>query len=636
MEGKKLDRNSIIGFVIIAGLLIWMMLNNINKEKDAIANDKEVAKTEIVKEAEAEKISTAISAQVETQTDSVANPALQAALGPFAYSATLPSAKGGQTELKSELLTLVVENKGGSLSNVVINNNTRFTKDSKQIVELIKNNNSEFNLELSTKDNRRFNTRDLYFEPELTKEGENQVLSMRLKVSATEFLEYRYVLKPNDYMLDFSIRTQGLSKVVNTSEVPSLDWKLKAFTNEKSISYENQYTRLYYEYEDGKDNNLSASSKEDTKDIKDANYIAFKQHFFSSILLSDKGFATASLKSENLVHDEAKDTMFTKQFSAKMPLAYTNGELNQDMQWFFGPSDYKLLKSYDKGLDKTVPLGWGLFGWVNRFLFIPVFGFLSSFLPYGIAIIALTVLVRLVISPLTYKSYVSQAKMKAIRPEVNELNEKYKNDPMKKQQETMSLYNKAGVNPMAGCIPALLQIPIFYSLFQFFPSAFDLRQKSFLWADDLSSYDQILKLPFRIPFYGDHVSLFPLLASIAIFFYMKMTTGDQQMSAPAQEGMPDMSKIMKVMIYISPIMMLFFFNNYASGLSLYYFVSNSITIGIMYVIKNHIVKDEKIKAIIDENKTKERPKGRFQRKMQEMMAQAQEQQKLQNENKKKK
>ncbi|MGL4585009.1 MAG: membrane protein insertase YidC [Flavobacterium sp.] len=636
MEGKKLDRNSIVGFVIIAGLLIWMMLNNINKEKDAIANDKEVAKTEIIKEAEAEKISTAISAQVETQTDSVMNPTLQAALGPFAYSATLPSAKGGQTELKSELLTLVVENKGGSLSNVVINNDTRFTKDSKELVELIKNNNSEFNLELSTKDNRRFNTRDLYFEPELSKEGENQVLSMRLKVSATEFLEYRYVLKPNDYMLDFSIRTQGLSKVVNTSEVPSLDWKLKAFTNEKSISYENQYTRLYYEYEDGKDNNLSASSKEDTKDIKDANYIAFKQHFFSSILLSDKGFATASLKSENLVQDEAKDTVFTKQFSAKMPLAYTNGELNYDMQWFFGPSDYKLLKSYGKGLDKTVPLGWGLFGWVNRFLFIPVFGFLSSFLPYGIAIIALTVLVRLVISPLTYKSYVSQAKMKAIRPEVNELNEKYKNDPMKKQQETMSLYNKAGVNPMAGCIPALLQIPIFYSLFQFFPSAFDLRQKSFLWADDLSSYDQILKLPFRIPFYGDHVSLFPLLASIAIFFYMKMTTGDQQMSAPAQEGMPDMSKIMKVMIYISPIMMLFFFNNYASGLSLYYFVSNSITIGIMYVIKNHIVKEEKIKAIIDENKTKERPKGRFQRKMQEMMAQAQEQQKLQNENKKKK
>ncbi|KUF42994.1 membrane protein insertase YidC [Myroides marinus] len=633
MEGKKLDRNSIVGFVIIAGLLIWMMLNNINKEKESISKDKEVAKTEEVKKVEAEKIEQAITSHVAT--DSTQNVALQAALGPFAYSATLPSAKGGQTELKSELLTLVVENKGGSLSNVIVNNNARFTKDSKQLVELIKDNNSDFNLELYTKDNKKFNTRDLYFEPELTKEGENQVLSMRLKVSANEFLEYRYVLKPNDYMLDFSIRTQGLSKVVNAAETPALNWDLKTYSNEKSITYENQYTRVYYEQEDGKDKSLSNTSKDDNAEAKDVNYVAFKQHFFTSILISDKEFKTANLKSANLVQNEAVDTVFTKQFNAKMALAYTGGELNYDMKMFFGPADYKLLKSYDKGLDKIVPLGWGIFGWLNRFLFIPVFGVLSSFLPYGIAIIALTVLVRLLISPLTYKSYLSQAKMKAIRPEVNEINEKYKNDAMKKQQETMALYSKAGVNPMAGCIPALLQIPIFYSLFQFFPSAFDLRQKSFLWADDLSSYDQVLKLPFKIPFYGDHVSLFPILASIAIFVYMKMTTGDQQMAAPAQEGMPDMSKIMKVMIYISPLMMLFFFNNYASGLSLYYFVSNSITIGIMYVIKNHIVKEDKIKAIIEDNKTKDRPKGRFQRKMQEMMQQAQEQQRLQEENKKK-
>lgn len=633
MEGKKLDRNSIVGFVIIAGLLIWMMLNNINKEKEAIAQDKEVAKKEIVKEAESEKISSAISNHVEV--DSVQNTALQAALGPFAYSATLPSAQGGKTELKNELLTLVVENKGGSLSNVVINNNARFNKNSKELVELIKDNNAEFNLELYTKDNKKFNTRDLFFEPELTKEGENQVLSMRLKVSATEFLEYRYVLKPDDYMLDFTIRTQGLSRVINTAETPALDWSLKAYSNEKSITYENQYTRVYYEYEGGKDNSLSNTSKDDSTEVKNVSFVAFKQHFFASVLITDKAFDTASLKSANLVHDEAVDTVYTKQFNAKMPLAYTGGELNYDMKWFFGPADYKLLKSYDQGLDKIVPLGWGIFGWLNRFLFIPVFGVLSSFLPYGIAIIALTVLVRLLISPLTYKSYVSQAKMKAIRPEVNELNEKYKNDPMKKQQETMNLYSKAGVNPMAGCIPALLQIPIFYSLFQFFPSAFDLRQKSFLWADDLSSYDQILELPFRIPFYGNHVSLFPILASVAIFIYMKMTTGDQQMAAPAQEGMPDMSKIMKVMIYISPLMMLFFFNNYASGLSLYYFISNLITIGIMYVIKNHIVKEDKIKAIIEDNKTKERPKGKFQRKMQEMMQQAQEQQKLQEERKKK-
>jgi len=205
------------------------------------------------------------------------------------------------------------------------------------------------------------------------------------------------------------------------------------------------------------------------------------------------------------------------------------------------------------------------------------------------------------------------------------LNEKFKDNPKKKQQETMKLYSTAGVNPMAGCIPAVMQIPIFYALFQFFPSVFDLRQKSFLWADDLSSYDNIYQLPFTIPFYGDHVSLFPILASVAIFFYMKMTTGDQAMSTPPQEGMPDMGKIMKVMIYISPIMMLFFFNNYASGLSLYYFVSNLITIGIMLVIKKYIVKEDKILAKIESNKSNPKKESKFQRKMREMMEQAEAQ-----------
>lgn len=635
MEGKKIDRNSIVGFVVIAGLLIWMMFNNINKEQEAIVKDKEIAQKEVIKQTESESISNAISNHVEN--DSIMTEALRSKLGPFAFSATLPSAQEEKTELKTDFLTLVVENKGGSLSNVVVNKFDSFNKNSGKTVELIKDGNSNFNLELHTSDNRVFNTQDLYFEPEVSKEGENQVLSMRLKVSENQFLEYRYVLKPNDYMIDFSIRTQGLNKVVDLSKTPQLKWDLKSYTNEKSISYENRYTRLYYEYEGGKDNDLSPTSKDDNKTVKDVSYIAYKQHFFTSILLTNKNFTSVDLVSKNLVIDEDVDTEFTKQFSSTIPLEYSNGELNYDMNMYFGPSDYKILKSYDKNLDNIVPLGWGIFGWVNRFLFIPVFGLLSSFLPYGIAIIVLTVLVRLLISPLTYKSYVSQAKMKAIRPEVTELNEKYKNDPMKKQQETMNLYSKAGVNPMAGCVPALLQIPIFYSLFQFFPSAFDLRQKSFLWATDLSSYDSVLELPFKIPFYGSHVSLFPLLASIAIFIYMKMTTGDQQMAQPAQEGMPDMSKIMKVMIYISPLMMLFFFNNYASGLSLYYFVSNSITIGIMYVIKNHIVKEEKIKAKIEENKTKkDRPKGRFQRKMQEMMEQAQEQQRLKEQQNKKK
>jgi YidC/Oxa1 family membrane protein insertase len=334
------------------------------------------------------------------------------------------------------------------------------------------------------------------------------------------------------------------------------------------------------------------------------------------------------MTSENLVQDEEIDTTFTKNFKSIIPLAFTGGEINYKMNWYYGPADYRILNDYKRNLDEIIPLGWGMFGWINRYVFIPTYDFLTGFFPYGIAIIVFTILVRLVMSPITYKSYLSQAKMKVLRPEINELNDKYKNDAMKKQQETMKLYGKAGVNPMAGCIPAVLQIPVFYALFQFFPSAIDLRQKSFLWADDLSSFDSVLNLPFYIPFYGNHVSLFPILASVAIFFYMKMTTGDQQMAAPTQEGMPDMGKIMKIMLYVSPIMMLFFFNNYASGLSLYYFVSNTITIGIMLVIKNYIVDNDKIHAKIQENKAKPKTEGKFQRKMREMMEQAEAQKAL--------
>ena len=331
--------------------------------------------------------------------------------------------------------------------------------------------------------------------------------------------------------------------------------------------------------------------------------------------------------------DAAVDTTFTKKFQAQLPLAFTNGELDYKMNWYYGPSDYKILNAYDRNLDEIIPLGWGIFGWINKLIFIPVFGFISKFLPYGLAIILFTVLIKLAMSPFTYKSFLSQAKMKVLRPEMNEINEKFGNDAMKKQQETMKLYNKAGVNPMAGCIPALIQLPFMYASFQFFPAALQLRQQDFLWAKDLSSYDSVLKLPFNIPLYGDHVSLFPILAAIAIFFYMKYTTGDQAMSAPQQEGMPDMAGIMKMMIWISPIMMLIFFNNYGSGLSIYNLFSNLMTLGLMFYIKNFLVNDAKIHAQIQENKQKEPKKpGKFQQKLQEAMEQAQKQQA---ENKKK-
>lgn len=628
MEDRKLDVKSIVGFVLIGILLVWMIYNQTPSQEEL---NGEKAKKEQIEKAKQTKIPERKTASViadSTVNDSVRLQALKGSLGAFAYSASLPSAKNNTTELKNELVTLKISNKGGYITEANMNNFEQFSKGSKLRVELIKQNNASLNLQFKTKDNRILNTSDMYFEPVKTTEGQNQVLTMRLKAGPDQFLEYRYVMKPNEYMMDFSIRSQGLSQVLDTSKPMDMEWNLKAFRNEKSVSYESRYTELVYEYEDGKDNYLGQGKNEAEK-AEDVTFVAFKQHFFTSILLTDTPFKTAGLTSENLVKDEKTDTIFTKKFSAKMPLAFKGGELSYNMNWYYGPADYKILNDYDRNLDEVMPLGWGIFGWINRFVFIPVFTVLIGFMPYGIAIIVFTVLVRLVMSPVTYKSYLSQAKMKVLKPEIAELGEKYKKDPMKKQQETMKLYNSAGVNPMAGCLPALMQIPIFYALFQFFPSFFDLRQKSFLWADDLSSYDAIYRFPegVSIPFYGNHVSLFPILASLAIFFYMKMTTGDQAMSQPQQEGMPDMSKVMKMMIYISPIMMLIFFNNYASGLSLYYFVSNVITIGIMYVIKNHIVKEDKILARIQENKTKPKTQSKLQRKMQEMMEQAQEQQK---------
>ena len=625
MEEKKLDLNSIIGFVLIFGIIIWIMYQNKPSEATIAA---EKAKKELVaKEAQAKAaaVKTIVAPTAIVAGDSTQLVQLQKTLGGFAYSATLPSAKNDVTTIQNDFILLKIANKGGYIVEATLKNFEKFEKNSGQLVSLIKNNNADLNIQLQTNDNRTLNTKDLYFEPTLSKVGADQILSMKLKSGANAFLEYKYILKPNDYMVGFDIRSQGLNNVLNTAKPLDLQWNFKTYRTEKSISIENRFTELHYEYEKGKTNYVSdGNNKEETPDK--VSYIAFKQHFFSTILLSNTPFEKSVLKSNKLVVDEIIDTTYIKQFNAAVPLAYTNGELDYKMNWYFGPSDYKTLKAYDKNLEKVIPLGWGIFGWINKFIFIPLFGFLSDYIAYGIAIIIFTIIIKIAMSPITYKSFLSQAKMKVLRPEITELGEKFKKDPMKKQQETMKLYNKAGVNPMAGCIPALIQIPFMYASFQFFPSAFELRQKSFLWADDLSSYDSIYQLPFHIPLYGSHISLFPILAAIAIFFYMKMTSGDQQMAAPQQEGMPDMAKMMKIMIYLSPLMMLIFFNSYGAGLSLYNFMSNLITIGIMYVIKNYIVDSDKIHAQIQENKLKEPKKpGKFQQKLQEVMEQAEAQ-----------
>ncbi len=630
MEEKKLDINSIIGFVLIFGILAYMLWQNAPTPEE-LAEQEKAKQEQVEAEKKAKEDRQTIVTTAEDYTvGNVSDPLqLKNKLGALAYSESLATGEN-ETLVETDLFELKFNGRGGYLSELKLK---KFVDFNDAPIYIIKDNNAAFNINLGTTDGRTVNTRDRYFQPNVFKNGENTIVSMKLKVSESKFLEYRYELKPNDYMIDFSIHSQGLSGFINSSQAINLDWKLKTYRHAKSISYENRYTEVVYEHEDGKDDYLGQQEKTDDA-AEDLTYVAFKQHFFTSILLADSPFKTAELESENLVQDEEVDTVYTKTFTAKLPLQLYGGELNKSMDWYYGPSDYKTLDAYGRNLDEIVPLGWGIFGWINRYLFIPLFAFLAGFLPYGFAIIVMTILIKLIMSFVQYKQFLSQAKMKILKPELDVIREKHKDNKMKAQQETMALQTKAGASPMAGCLPALIQLPVFYALFQFFPSAFDLRQKSFLWVKDLSSYDVIAELPFPIPFYGDHVSLFPILASIAIFFYMRLTTGQNMQSQPQQEGMPDMAKMMKYMMYFSPLMMLVFFNNYASGLSLYYFISNLISIGIILVIKNFILDEDKIHAQMQENKKKPKKESKFQSKMKQMMEQAEQQKQAQQKRKK--
>jgi len=622
MEQKKFDVNSFIGMILLGGIIYWWM----STQEPTIDTTNDTTDTEIVTSPESNNnTSNAFANTTAIENDSIKQLSLKNQLGAFAESAI--NATAGFSVLENEVVKLTINNKGGQIKEALVKNFK--TYDSLPLY-LIKDNNASFNINFGTTDNRILNTKDLFFAPTLTTNGDIQIVSMKLKVSETQFLEYRYEMKPKEYMVNFSIRSQGLSNVINGSNPIHLDWSLDGYRHEKSLKTENTMYSWYYYKSEGELEYIRPGNTEVANSI---DWVFYQQHFFSSALLTDTPFNNATITSTDLVKDEEIDTIFTKRYALKTPLALTNGELNYNMKWFYGPSDYNLLKTYEgTGLDETADLGWGIFGFLNRTVFYPVFNFLKGLLSnYGLIIILMTIVVRLIMSPLVYKSYLSSAKMKVIRPELTALNEKYpgKENAMKRQQETMAVQRKAGVSMMAGCIPALLQMPVFFALFKFFPTNLAVRQEGFLWANDLSSYDTIYQLPFTVPFYGDHVSLFPILASIAIFFYMKMNQSQQaNMQAPAQEGMPDMRKMMKYMIYFSPIMMLFFFNNYASSLSLYYFVSNLLTIAIMLVIKNYVIDEDKIHAQIEENKKKpEKKKSQFRQKIDNAMKQAQEQQK---------
>lgn len=636
MEERKLDINSIIGFILIFGILIWIMYQQAPTPEEIEAQKQaEQEQIEAEKKAEASEESETLVTSSEDYSntsvkDSTQLVAIQNKLGAFAYASTLPSATDEETTVNTDVFELKFSNKGGHLSQVKL---VKFVDYDSLPIYIVKDGNAAFNITFGTTDNRTLNTKDLYFQPNVTKSGANTIVSMKLKVSESKFLEYRYELKPDNYMIDFSIRSEGLDNIINSSQQIDLDWSQKGYRHAKSITYENRYTRLTYQHDGDKIDKLSQMG-DDEETEADVSWLSYRQHFFSTILVADQPFKSVAMSSKNLVQDEEVDSVYTKLYTSKLPLEFKGGQLNENLGLYYGPTDSKVLKTYGKGLEESIPFGWGIFGWINKALFIPLFGWLSSFLPYGIAIIVMTLLVKLLLSFVQYKQFLSQAKMRILKPELDAIRAKYKDNKLKAQQETMALQSKAGASPLSGCLPGLMQIPVFYALFMFFPTAFDLRQKSFLWAKDLSSYDTVLELPFNIPFYGDHVSLFPLLAAIAIFFYMKMTTGQQMASQPTQEGMPDMSKMMKYMIYFSPLLMLVFFNNYASGLSLYYFISNLVSIAIMLVIKNYIIDEEKVLAKIEVSKSKPKKENRFQRKMKEMMEQAEQQKKAQQRNKK--
>jgi len=619
MEENKIDINSLIGFFLIGLIFIgWLWLNPPPpvEENTNIENSTNEAS---VNESSNEEL-----ADVLTQTIAENNNEEELNLS------TLTSLSDDKKmKLETEKFSIEFSSIGGQISSLRLKEHLNYLG---KPVNLIGSNNSTFDIDFVTKTGRSFNTKNQFFVPSFSDRGSEKIIQMRLDVSEDVFLEYTYTINDNDYIINLDINSSGFKNILDANQDYNIVWELDAIRNSKSIDYENRYSYLTYYHDDDKIDYLSISG-EDEDDEEDINWISYKQHFFSSVIIPESSkFKTASFESKSLVEDNSVDTLNLKKFSSKIPFEYVNNEFDNSLKFYFGPNQFSRLKSYEIGLEESVDFGWGIFGFINKNIFVPLYKYLSGVFPYGIAIIFMTFIVRICLAPLLYKSYLSQAKMKILRPELDEINKKFKDNAMKKQQETMAFYRKAGANPMSGCLPGLLQIPVFYALFMFFPSAFDLRQKSFLWAEDLSAYDSILDFGFYIPFYGDHVSLFPILAAISIFFYMKMTTGQQMASQPPpQEGMPDMTKMMKYMIYFAPLMLMVFFNNYSSGLSLYYFISNLLSIAVMYTIKNYILDEQKIRQQIQFNKSQPvKPPSRFQRRMQAMMEEAERQKKNKN------
>jgi len=635
-----MDRNTVIGVVLIFAILIGFSYFNKPSEEQIAAAKRTRDSIELVrveKEREIETAKKIEAAQTQVTEAPVLNDSLlsqEDVVRKEKFGAFADASIGTEQfyTIENNLMKVTFSNKGGRIYSVELKN---FKTYEGNPLILFEGNTSKFGMNFFAQ-NRSIETGSFYFTPsdsaenvEITgpeikigKEGnekfnaennlESKSISMRLMAGDGKYLEYKYTLAYNSYLVGFDINMNGLNNVVTTnSNYLNFNWNITVPRQEKKSQYgEDSYTTIYYKYMDDDVDYLSTGKSGEESLRTKTKWVSFKQLFFASTLIADESFPTADIKTE-LTED---DPRYLGNFNADIALPYEGKESESvKMKFYFGPSHYSTLKQYDLSMERMINLGYAIVRPVNKWLIIPTFNFLRKYIDnFGIIILLLTIFIKLLIFPFTYKSYHSQAKMKALKPEMDEISEKFgKDKPMEKQQAVMALYKKAGVNPMGGCLPMLFQFPVLIAMFFFFPTSIELRQESFLWATDLSSYDSILNLPFTIPFYGSHVSLFCLLMTITTIISTYMNSQTQNTDA-----MPGM----KTMMYIMPVMFLFILNGYASGLSYYYFLANVITIGQMYVFR-FMIDEDKIRAQIQINKKKPIVKSKFQQKLEDMAKQ---------------
>ena len=608
-----MDKNTVTAIALIG--LIFVGFYFLNKPTE----EQRRAQLEEQQRIEAQRVSEQVQAasQPETVAVQVADSAqaiadLEGKFGVFA------AASVGETAfqtVESDLLSITFSNKGGKISAVELKKYKKWDKS--PLVLFDGDGENDYGFTLVTANNRVLNTADLYFTAlPAVKNDTAQILTMRLAASDDAYLDFVYTVPNDDYMLKFDIVPVGMQDVL----LPALRdlemyWNGKIRQQEKGRTFEGRYASLYYKYLADDVENLSESKTDEKRIPNSLKWVAFKDQFFSSILVADAQLSSPELKSTM----ENEQSPYLKDYAARMTVPFDVQGGTTGFRFYFGPNHFKTLNAYDKGLDadrqldlqRLVPLGWTLFRWINRALVIPMFNFFGSFhLNFGIVILLMTLVIKMLLFPLTYKSYMSSAKMRVLKPEVEKVTEKIPaTKPQERQKATMELYRRVGVNPMGGCLPMLLQMPFLVAMFYFFPAAIELRQQSFLWAPDLSTYDSVLELPFSIPFYGAHVSLFCLLMSIVNVVSTKISMATQDMGNQQMPGM-------KYIMYFMPVMLLFFFNNYASGLSYYYLVSTLITVGQTYAIRA-TVDEQKILAQLNENRKKPAKKTGFMARLEE-------------------